>query len=92
MEYGDYGEEDSMESDRIEDGWGYTKYEKEGGSNACDALNVAMDEAADLVFAGKITGPELQIIWDYVDEKLLAGLQRDGIASVLQIASNGKCC
>ena len=34
-----------------------------------------MDEEAYLEFAGKITGPELQTIWDYVDKKLLAGLQ-----------------
>ena len=62
-----------------EDGWGDINYEKDGGSNACDALNAAMDEAADLVSAGKMTGPELKMIWDYVDEKLLAGLQRDDI-------------
>ena len=59
VEY-NYGDEnDSMTR---EDRWGDINNEKDAGFFACDALNVSVDEEANLVSAKKMTGPELQMI------------------------------
>ena len=73
---------DDMADDKDveEDGFRGAKKSNEGHGYICDELEEAMDGLADLFTDGMLSEEELQIIWDFIEQKLLSGLPRAEIA------------